>query len=391
LTAIVGRGLYRVARGAASLLAARRLGDDPRGSFGAIAGVIMAVFVASAFSAFAAYATSRAGRDTDPLLQPAAVVATLGGPGGPGSTIAADLADRIATVEGVTGALTVREVALVQGDGGIVGSGWLASCPDLTAVLALVDAICPPSGVSTTDGSMVVGPYTLVPDPAPFDGSMPPRASLDAGIAGASRLAADARLVGFLPSVVIDPLALDDPSVVADFPVNRIYITTDGSPGVGERVRSAIVAAAPASVVRLEQERLAANGQYAEIGRIVALGLVGTLILAGCSLAVAITTATLDRRRQFVFLRSSGMAASSLRATLMLQAGVPLAAVAAASAVLGALVGGGILWMADGVVALPDASLVAMLALSLVAAMGIVVLTLPPLERMTRPASLRHE
>ena len=38
------------------LLAARRLTDDPRASFGAIAGVIMAVFVASAFFSFVAYA-----------------------------------------------------------------------------------------------------------------------------------------------------------------------------------------------------------------------------------------------------------------------------------------------------------------------------------------------
>jgi hypothetical protein len=39
----------------------------------------------------------------------------------------------------------------------------------------------------------------------------------------------------------------------------------------------------------------------------------------------------------------------------------------------------------------PDASLVVVLVASLAVAMGIVALTLPPLERMTRPTSVRSE
>jgi hypothetical protein len=85
------------------------------------------------------------------------------------------------------------------------------------------------------------------------------------------------------------------------------------------------------------------------------------------------------------------MPASGLRSTILLQAGVPLTAVAVVSAVLGAVVGVAVLWVAAGTLALPDASLVGIVAGSVVVAMAIVVLTLPPLERMTRPASLRHE
>ena len=53
---MVGRTRYRLPLGASTLLASRRLTDDPRGSFGSIAGVIMAVFVASAFFTFVGYA-----------------------------------------------------------------------------------------------------------------------------------------------------------------------------------------------------------------------------------------------------------------------------------------------------------------------------------------------
>jgi predicted lysophospholipase L1 biosynthesis ABC-type transport system permease subunit len=173
--------------------------------------------------------------------------------------------------------------------------------------------------------------------------------------------------------------------------VTRIHITTDGSPGVGDRVRDAILAAAPAAYVNLQRDGPTIAGPYEEIGRIVAIGLLGTLALAGCSLAVAVTTATLERRRQFVFLRSAGMSASGLRATILLQAGVPLVAVAGASALLGVMVGVAVVWIAGGTVAMPDAGLVGVLVASLAVAMLIVALTLPPLERMTRPASLRHE
>ncbi|MEO5885797.1 MAG: FtsX-like permease family protein [Candidatus Limnocylindrales bacterium] len=388
LTALVGQALLRSARGAASLLAARRIGDDPRGSFGAIAGVIMAVFVASAFFTFAAYTSSQAGRDTDPLLQPNAAVATLG----QGARVVPDLADRIADVDGVTGVVAIRDVALIQGDA-MVGIGWLASCDGVVRTLGLEGAACTAGGLATASGfHLDGGALSVVPDPADPTAGDPPRATVVVPPDGIGPLlAVEGDRAGFLPPLLVDPLALDDPAMVADFPITSLYVTTDGTPGIGERVRTALAAVAPAGGVRLAEERFAANGQFEEIGRIVALGLVGTLALAGCSLAVAVTTATLERRRQFVFLRSAGMPASSLRATLLLQAGVPLSAVAAASALLGALVGVAILWIAAGVMALPDVSLVGVLVVSLAVAMGIVALTLPPLERLTRPASIRHE
>lgn len=56
LTALVGRALRWIPAGASTLLASRRLTDDPRGSFSSIAGVIMAVFVASAFFTLQSFA-----------------------------------------------------------------------------------------------------------------------------------------------------------------------------------------------------------------------------------------------------------------------------------------------------------------------------------------------
>jgi predicted lysophospholipase L1 biosynthesis ABC-type transport system permease subunit len=131
---------------------------------------------------------------------------------------------------------------------------------------------------------------------------------------------------------------------------------------------------------------------YTEFGRVVELGLVASLVLAGCSLAVAVTTAMLDRRRQFAFLRSAGMSVGRLRTVVLLQAGVPLVAVALASAVLGIAVAQLVLRLADApAIVWPDPSLTLVLAVSLLAAMGVVALTLPGLERLTRPESVRAE
>ncbi len=385
LTAVVGRGLHRTARGAASLLAARRLGDDPRGSFGAIAGVIMAVFVASAFFTFAAYARAEAGRDTDPLLQPGAAVAYLGSH----NADDAALAERIADVAGVTRAVAIREVGLVRGTEPI-GSAWLASCGEVVDVLGLPKATCPPGGLAGSSGFLEPGELSVVLGAA--DGSGTPTTAVQVTVPpDLPRLVADeGELAGFLPPLLIDT-GLVDPTVLAQVPVTRIYAATDGSAGVGERIRTALAPAAPASFVRLDLDRFAEDSRFEEIGRIVALGLVGTLALAGCSLAIAVSTATMERRRQFVFLRSAGMSARTLAAVILLQAGVPLVAVAGLSAALGAFVGSAVLLLAGGVLVLPDPSSLAVLSASLAVAMLFVVLTLPPLERMTRPASLRHE
>ena len=54
LTALVARGVARVGRRAPSLLAARRLEDNPSAAFRAISGIVLAVFVGTVFSGIAA-------------------------------------------------------------------------------------------------------------------------------------------------------------------------------------------------------------------------------------------------------------------------------------------------------------------------------------------------
>src|SRR5664280_1182324 len=142
LTALVGRVLGRIARGPSTLLAGRRLADDPRGSFGSIAGVIMAVFVASAFFTFAAYATIHAG-DFHAPTRPNVVQAM------PYNAAAAEvMAARLSSVKGVQSVLGIRDVGLVASNGDSM-QAWVVPCESLMAEMAMPEASCGSSRVHT--------------------------------------------------------------------------------------------------------------------------------------------------------------------------------------------------------------------------------------------------
>lgn len=288
LTAIVGRALHRAPRGAATLLASRRLTDDPRGSFGSIAGVVMAVFVASAFFTFAGYA----GAQSVPLpgeMRPGHIVAEL----------------RTAT------ASTQAELI------------------DRLGAMAGVRSVLPESGAD----------------------------------------------------VMVDGVD-----------IGQLLVETDGTSAVAERVRTAIAVEFPSSWVRRTDELATAEPIYTEFGRVVNLGVMGTMLLAGCSLAVAVTTWVLERRRQFAQLRSAGMPVSGLRKLVLLQAAAPLVCVAIFSAALGIGVTQAILILIRAsAVPLPDASLALVLTASVLGALLMVGLMLPAIERLTRPDGLRME
>ena len=120
------------------------------------------------------------------------------------------------------------------------------------------------------------------------------------------------------------------------FPTTRIAIRTDGDPATIERVRTATQVALPTSVVRTVSEAAAdVPRSSSELGRVVSLGVIVAMLLAGASLAIAVISGLVERRTPFALLRLAGMPLDRLRAVLVLEAAAPLVAVAALSAVLG--------------------------------------------------------
>ncbi len=381
LTYLVGRALHALPGGASMLLASRRLTDDPRASFGAIAGVIMAVFVASAFFSFVAYAD---GQEFDRAGVIAADQVYVEMPYNEGPPFA-EVPARIAAVPGVRSVLPIASAELME-----IGpaTAWVVPCVDLARQFGIPVGECGDGSVKVHsvggDTPLEPGSYTIIPD----RGERRP-ITLTVAAGDTAPLLTPVFAGNRLPQLIIEPDALTGPRAPSP---TKFYVTTDGSAATGERLRTTVLESVPTAYVRLAAESRSTSRVYEEFGRVVGLGLIGTLVLAGCSLAVAVTTSVLERRRQFALLRSAGMPVSRLRALVLLQAGAPLLAVAAFSAVLGIAVAQLILRLATvDAVPWPDPSLALILGASLVGALAVVALMLPPLERLTRPETARAE
>jgi FtsX-like permease family protein len=391
LTVLVGRGLHRLPLGASTLLASRRLTDDPRSSFGSIAGVIMAVFVASAFFTFVAYADEQS-FDRAGVLHAGQVYVQMPFNEGP---VFAEVPGQIGAVPGVRAVLPIPSGELFL-DGSPVGA-WVVSCADLTRQFDLPARLCgtAPIHVLGLGTALTAASYDFIADrgdrsPISLTVRASDVATLEIGISPVVTDIVTRNVRVQLPQVILDPslfaAAGRQPSA------NTFYIDTDGSTATAERVRTTVLASVATAYVRLASEDRETSHVYQEFGRVVGLGLIGSLVLAGCSLAVAVTTGVLERRRQFALLRSAGMPVSRLRALVLLQAGAPLVVVALVSAALGIVVAQVVLRLADApTVPWPNGSLVVTLAVSLAGAMAVVVLMLPPLERLTRPDAIRIE
>lgn len=396
LTSLVGRTL--AARGGPiRMLAGRHLLDDPRASFTAVAGVVMAVFVASMFFGFVAFTSdaSRAGRVT---LPPTSLYADVA----PGSGAALDRA--IAAMPGTSamaGVVTVREAKL--GDTADPDphalTAWVVDCAALLKASGLPAATCGDADVHVTKdglqrpiGARLVG-YPPDADADDLAGgrstavvALVPNPTVDRFVRPDTTLPA-----GPWPDVLIEPRAVADagralrPSFVA--------IPTDGSRESVERARTALETIMPTSGSATGAELSAAVTKIVdELGRVITLGVVMTMIVAGAGLAVAVAGSLIDRRRPFALLRLGGVPLRHLRSVLLLEAAAPLATVALISAALGVTVSQILLRVAAGsAVPLPDASLAALLLAGVGGALAIVSAALPLVGPVTDLEETRFE
>jgi hypothetical protein len=390
LTAIVGR-VIAARGGVIRLLAGRRLIDEPRSSFGAVAGVVMAVFVACTFFGFIAFLTV--------AFQPAVPVraATVYAPipGGMGE-VALRLADEVRGIEGVEGVVVVREAVLRRpGTDDVIAEAWIAPC---AALLATFD-----STTACGDGDAhVLGDTDVLADPIVAAGHRPAASQVDlegppdvevpllTGVVVDQLIPGENEGLG-VPEVMLEPNALADDGL--GIRPAFLFVATNGDSATVERVRTSIEAALPTSGPATGADLAAMLTRVVdELARVVSLGVVLTLVVAGCSLAIAVTSGLLDRRRPFALLRLSGVKLAHLRAVLVLEAAAPLIAVAVASGVLGVAFSQVIMRaLAGEAVPLPDGSLVLLVAGSVGAALLIVLAVLPLVGRVTNLEETRFE
>ena len=365
-----------------TLIAARRLADDPKAAFRAVSGLVLALFTTTvavvgittwnAQQLRLGFSAAETKVLTDQLAGQQPGSASQAG-AGPAAT-AAPLAAELSGIHGVQGVVVVRadpgltipaafhNLGANPGGTGPVPAG-MVSCAQLAAVPVL--GRCPAGATAAA---------------FPADGFAGPLYGVDA--TGITWPAAN------VPATRLDSLAVD-----------AINVATNGTVPAVERARTLLENAhaypaylgdgAPSTVGELIAQSNPTNSGYQPLANTVILV---SLPIAGCTLAAGIAAGLADRKRPFSMLRLTGARLAMLRRVVALESAVPLLAVAAVA--IGTGFGAAAMYasleMQHAMVA-PGAAYYLITAGGILAALGIIAATFPLLARITGPEVARNE
>lgn len=362
LTMIVARTVARRTRRPAALIAVRRLADDPKAGFRAVSGLVLALFVTTATVSIIGTINDYRGTLGGDRQTRTVVEAGSDGKAPLAGAIPTRLLTEVRAVQGVRGVAVVH--ANPDGVGKVVHRRVHPGDPPLDA----------PALVTCSDLAQT-----------PMVGRCP---------ASASVTAVDFYAFGSLQShpSLLWPAAAISTAAVAKLPVQLVYVATDGSTAAMERVRTLITIAYPHQQVRTVgdwgtdlQQELAGWRQLADVV------LLTTLPIAGCSLAVSVVAGLSDRRRPFALLRLTGAPLRLLQRVIGLESTLPLLTVAAIS--IGTAFAASALFLKSQMhydLVSPGVAYYALVAVGLVASLGIIASTLPLLKRITGPEAARN-
>lgn len=353
LTMAAARTVARRTGRPATLIAVRRIADDPKAAFRSVSGLVLALFVATVtICVIGTIDHNRGGLSGDPQTRVAVEDgAQFGDP--PMTDAVPDrlLAD-IRAVPGFRGLAVVHAGPGRPGNPGLPPPG-LVLCSDLAQIP--VAGRCP-AGARTA--------------------AVPLFTFLDLRSNAAKRW----------------PGAAIGPTEAARLPVQLLYVTTDGSTAAMERIRTLLTTAYPRYTARTvgdfatdQQREFAGWRQLADVV------LLTTLPIAGCSLAVSVVAGLSDRRRPFAILRLTGAPLRLLRRVIGLESALPLLTMAAIS--VGTGFAAAAMFLTSQMhydLVPPGAAYYALVVLGLAVALGIIASTLPLLRRITGPGAVRN-
>jgi hypothetical protein len=370
------RLVARRARRPATLIAGRRLADNPRAAFRAVSGLIVALFISSAalgvITTILAYHSAStggaAGRHVLTESLGSFDLTTDGPPLPAGKTVPAALLAQLASISGVQGvveihvnASTAPPAPSARASGPQFGPPLgLVSCAELATIPAL--GRCPP-------GAAVV--------------------SIDStGPGGGVTTAVGTRRQRVWPAAAVPAEAL------AALPVATLDVSTDGSRGAIEQARTAIEATfadlgSPSTMGDISADNAQLIAGWRQLANV---AIVASLIIAACSLAVSVAGGLIDRKRPFSLLRLTGAPLGVLRRVVAFEAALPLLLVAVAAAGTGLLAAHLFLrsQLSESLQP-PGAGYYLVVAAGLALALGIIAATLPLLQRITGPETARNE
>ncbi|HEY7279576.1 MAG TPA: FtsX-like permease family protein [Trebonia sp.] len=358
LTGQAARLFGRSARGSSALLASRRLADNPKRAFRAVTGLTLAVFLGTMVGLIvpavnATEQTPTAGALSDILI------GQVGLPTAAGQRL-------ISGISAIPGADVYPLYDLSSG-----GEPRMVavSCADMRAIGGLGQCAPGRRAVQVQDDSIF--------DDNPIYGDKP--------IVGSTSPAYTGNLTTLPLQTVL--VKVNNPATLERV---RTYLAVNTPPQVGGD-KDGSSPTPPRTFGETLQIRTA---RAALFERLLYAAVALTLIVAGCSLAVAAGGALVDRKRPFTLLRVGGSPVSVLSRVVLFEAAVPLVAatvVAAAIAYGTSLMA--FLRLAPAGTAIPQLGrdYYTIMGIGLVIAFGVITVTLPLLRRMTAPSTVRFE
>ncbi|MFG1882697.1 FtsX-like permease family protein [Micromonospora sp. NPDC049102] len=348
LTMVGARVMARYANRPATLIAARRLADNPKAGFRAISGIMLALFVTSV--AVGVITTIIDERGPAPVGSTDAGTVTTVFDEKAASVPDALLAE-LRAIRGVGSATAIREDPDLM-DG---GEGGMIACADLPSAYG-----------RCADGASVIE----VP-------------------LGLSRWEESASPATVWPAAAI---TLDE---LQRLPVTSVVVGTDGSATAVERVRTVLEIAFPTFWVGpnvpgdFESDFADTLRGWEQLANVI---IIASLALGGCSLAVSVIGGLTERRRPFSLLRLSGAPVRVLRRVVALESAVPMLAVATLAIGMGLLAAHLFLRaQMHYTLAAPEPRFYVIVVVGLVACLGVIASTMPLLERVTGPETARSE
>ena len=345
LTMVGARLLARRAGRPETLIAARRLGDNPQAAFRAISGVVLALFVTSVAVGVITTIVANRGGDRDGLAATSLSQQFDEGPTSVPGPVSADLR----STPGVQNVMTVRANP-AKGEGDLHG---LMSCADLA------------------------------------------RTPIYGRCAAGAAVAQFSQFIAIHESATVWPTADLSVAQLQRIPIQSIVVATDGSASAIERARTILEAAYPDSWIPAATDtdfNSNFTSQLAGFQQLADVVILASLPVAGCGLAVSVAAGLSDRKRPFSLLRLSGAPLRTLRRVIALESAVPLLVVSVVAIGIGLLAAQLFLRaQMEYTLRPPGAGYYVIVIAGLVISLGIIAATLPLLERITGPETARND
>ncbi len=393
LTMAAARLMARWTSRPGTLIAARRIGDDPRAAFRSVSGLVLALLVTTvatiAITTQDAKDPTRFGNIAESHVLTAQISASNAVAGGsapgarsgtanPGPAApAAPLAAQLSAVPGVQGVLVVRAVPGltipgrfenlgvnafgVNPDGSVTPiPAGVVSCAQLATVPALGHC---PAGAATAE--------------FPADGFNGPL-GFNSNVGTYTWPAANVPVAG------LDALGVDG-----------INAATNGATATVERARTLLEASVypavspPSTYADIAAQENTQDSGYQQLANVVILV---SLAIAGCTLAASIAAGLAERKRPFSLLRLTGARLSTLRGVVALEGAVPLLTVAVVA--IGTGFGAAAMYATEAQnrpMAAPGLAYYLLTVGGIIVSLAIIAATFPILTRITGPEVARND